>query len=152
MGAIGRTVFLVAVIAHSCQSVGQKPTIQKNGPSDKTLDERGLITTSPKIKDVIRENEAYTVSQSTIKHTNGNVFSKVMTKNQVIDRIGNASGSVLAYVTPWNANGYRIAKLFANKFTHICPVWLQLKMNEDHESTRIEGTHDIDYGWMKVRI
>lgn len=147
MGTIGRTVFLIALIAHSCQSVGQKAKIQKNGPSDQSLDERGLITTSPKIKDVIRENEAYTVSQSTVKHTNGMLLT---VHDHLIE--SNVSGSVLAYVTPWNGNGYRIASLFANKFTHICPVWLQLKMNDDHQSTRIEGTHDIDYGWMKVRI
>ena len=26
----------------------------------------------------------------------------------------------------WNSHGYDIAKMFARKFTHISPVWLQL--------------------------
>lgn len=49
----------------------------------------------------------------------------------------------------WNGAGYDNAKLFAKKFTHISPVWLQLKLNDDEETTRIEGTHDIDTGWMR---
>ena len=130
MAAIPRlSVLIVVLIADACLAVTQRPPIEKSAPSEKTLQERGLITTSPKIKDVIREQEAYTIAESTVKHTNG---------------------SVLAYVTPWNSRGYDIATLFAMKFTHICPVWLQLKMNEDQQSTRIEGTHDVDYGWMKA--
>lgn len=46
-----------------------------------------------------------------------------------------------------------MAKIFAKKFTHISPVWLQIKMNADEKSTRIEGLHDIDVGWLKdVRV
>ena len=26
----------------------------------------------------------------------------------------------------WNNHGYDIAKMFAAKFSHVCPVWLQL--------------------------
>lgn len=43
-----------------------------------------------------------------------------------------------------------MAKIFAHKFTHICPVWLQIHLNPDKETTRIEGTHDIDFKWMKA--
>ena len=57
--------------------------------------------------------------------------------------------SVLAYVTPWNNRGYDIAKIFANKFTHVSPVWLSLKLNADEETTRVEGEHDIDMKWME---
>ena len=42
-----------------------------------------------------------------------------------------------------------MAKIFAKKFTHLSPVWLQIRLNEDDETTRIEGIHDIDFNWMK---
>ena len=41
-----------------------------------------------------------------------------------------------------------MAKLFAKKFTHISPVWLQIKLNQDEITTRIEGTHDVDSEWI----
>ena len=41
-----------------------------------------------------------------------------------------------------------MAKLFANKFTHVSPVWLQLKPNEDKKSVQITGGHDIDSNWL----
>ena len=115
-----------------CLAVTPSPSksklIVKSEPGNETLEERGLIVPNPKIKDIIREHKAYTVSELAVKKTNG---------------------SVLAYVTPWNSHGYDIAKLFAAKFTHVCPVWLQLKMNADDYKTRVEGLHDVDYQWMK---
>lgn len=102
--------------------------IEKSKPCNESLESRNLITKTPKIKDVIRENEAYTVSELSSKHFNG---------------------SNLAYVTPWNPKGYEIAELFAMKFTHISPVWLQLRIDHENEQVRLEGTHDIDYQWMK---
>lgn len=112
MTAIPAVCLLSVLLAHVFAALPEKPRIEKNGPSEKTLQERGLITTSPKIKDVIREQAAYTLSETTVKHTNG---------------------TVLVYVTPWNRKGYEVASLFAPKFTHVCPVWLQLKMNEDQQ-------------------
>jgi len=38
------------------------------------------------------------------------------------------SGQVLAYVTPWNAAGYDNAKLFRRKFSHVSPVWYNIKV------------------------
>lgn len=101
--------------------------IQKSLPTNQSLEERRLITKTPKIKDVIRENEAYTVSQADVKHFNG---------------------TNLAYLTPWNSRGYEIAEIFAHKFTYLSPVWLQLKINHEKEEVQLEGTHDIDYQWM----
>lgn len=49
----------------------------------------------------------------------------------------------------WNSHGYDIAKWFTHKFTHISPVWLQAKLNDDESDIVIEGGHDIDYGWMR---
>lgn len=120
-------------LSHATLTEGDKASkaavlIEKSKPCNESLESRGLITKTPKIKDVIRENEAYTISQLTRKHFNG---------------------SNLAYVTPWNPKGYEIAELFAHKFTHISPVWLQLRIDHENEQVRLEGTHDIDYQWMK---
>lgn len=59
--------------------------------------------------------------------------------------------TVLGYVTPWNNYGYDIAKWAAKKFSHISPVWFQLKSATiDGEATcTIGGTHDIDRGWIE---
>lgn len=40
-----------------------------------------------------------------------------------------------------------MAKIFANKFTHISPVWLQVK-RKGNENYEIAGTHDVDVKWM----
>uniref|UniRef100_A0A0N5AWG3 Chitinase domain-containing protein 1 n=1 Tax=Syphacia muris TaxID=451379 RepID=A0A0N5AWG3_9BILA len=53
-----------------------------------------------------------------------------------------------AYVTPWNGKGYDIAKFAAKKFTHISPVWFQVVPSFDEKSCLVEGTHDIDQGWI----
>jgi len=37
------------------------------------------------------------------------------------------NGTVYSLCFQWNNHGYDIAKWFAAKFTHISPVWLQLK-------------------------
>ncbi|KAI1279583.1 Chitinase domain-containing protein 1 [Halotydeus destructor] len=103
--------------------------IQYKEPCNETLEERGLITTSVKVRDVVREHKSYTLSEADDRSFNG---------------------TTLAYVTPWNSHGYDVAKMFANKFTHISPVWLQIRLNDDETSTTIEGTHDIDYKWMKA--
>jgi chitinase domain-containing protein 1 len=62
----------------------------------------------------------------------------------------------LAYITPWNSHGYDVAKKFALKFTHISPVWFQVKLESvtgsDGKSkikVRIEGGHDADANWIR---
>jgi len=56
---------------------------------------------------------------------------------------------VLGFVTPWNNHGYDIAKTFSTKFTHISPVWLQIKRTSN-KNYDITGTHDVDKGWIKT--
>lgn len=56
---------------------------------------------------------------------------------------------VLGYVTPWNNHGYDIVKFLAQKFTHISPVWFQIKVAPDRESYMLGGTHDLDQGWIE---
>ena len=122
--------YLSGVVAETPTSpIGKSKLIVKNEPTNMTLEERGLIVSNPKIRDIIRDHNAYTTTQLDIKKTNG---------------------TVLGYVTPWNGHGYKIAKIFAKKFTHICPVWLQLKMDAENFKTRIEGVHDVDFQWMKA--
>ncbi|KMZ56455.1 Chitinase, family GH18 [Zostera marina] len=57
---------------------------------------------------------------------------------------------VLAYVTPWNSLGYEMAEKFASKFTHVSPVWYDLK--SEGKKLVLEGRHNADSGWIsKIR-
>ncbi|GAA0164356.1 hypothetical protein LIER_20014 [Lithospermum erythrorhizon] len=53
---------------------------------------------------------------------------------------------VLAYITPWNSKGYDMAKRFASKFTHVSPVWYELK--SQGTQLVLEGRHNADAGWI----
>ncbi|CAI4228611.1 unnamed protein product [Auanema sp. JU1783] len=83
--------------------------------------------------------------------------SRIITKENIIadhesvpeDETSYFNGASLAYVTPWNNKGYDLAKITADKLSHISPVWLQLKPTSDEESCHITGDHDIDHGWME---
>lgn len=83
------------------------------------------MTDRPKWKDVVENHGSY----------HGNTALRAV------------SHMTLAYVTPWNNHGYDVAKFLGGKFTHIAPVWLQLKHSGGE--TIITGDHDIDQGWMK---
>lgn len=48
----------------------------------------------------------------------------------------------------WNNKGYDVAKSWAPKFTHISPVWLQVK-RQNTNSYVISGLHDVDHGWIQ---
>ncbi|GFP95120.1 chitinase domain-containing protein 1 [Phtheirospermum japonicum] len=58
----------------------------------------------------------------------------------------NFKNPVLAYITPWNSQGYEMAKKFSNKFTHLSPVWYEIKS----QGTKLvlEGRHNADKGWI----
>jgi chitinase domain-containing protein 1 len=58
-----------------------------------------------------------------------------------------APRAVLAYVTPWNALGYDVAKHYRGKFTHVSPVWLQLR-RKGPSAYAITGLQDVDRGWV----
>ncbi|ONI23380.1 hypothetical protein PRUPE_2G185600 [Prunus persica] len=53
---------------------------------------------------------------------------------------------VLAYITPWNSKGYDMAKRFNSKFTHLSPVWYDLK--SQGTGLILEGRHNADMGWI----
>ena len=47
-----------------------------------------------------------------------------------------------------NSKGYEIAERLSAKFTHIAPVWLQLRWDIAAATFTVAGQHDIDAGWM----
>ncbi|EOX95742.1 Glycosyl hydrolase superfamily protein isoform 2 [Theobroma cacao] len=61
---------------------------------------------------------------------------------------------VLAYITPWNSRGYEIANRFSSKFTHLSPVWYDLKSKSkgfvasQGSSLVLDGRHNADKGWL----
>ncbi|KAL3316594.1 Chitinase domain-containing protein 1 [Cichlidogyrus casuarinus] len=56
-------------------------------------------------------------------------------------------GKSLAFITPWNNKGYDYAKEFAKKFTHISPVWAQIKVDTENRYL-VQGLHDHDEAWI----
>ncbi|XP_017782711.1 PREDICTED: chitinase domain-containing protein 1 [Nicrophorus vespilloides] len=95
------------------------------GPQNYSVFDRNLIVENPTSNEIVANNQAY----------NKNVEKRF-------------KGLVLGYVTPWNNHGYDVAKWFAKKFTHISPVWLQIKRKSEQKYI-LTGTHDIDAKWMK---
>ncbi|KAI3829265.1 hypothetical protein L1987_03384 [Smallanthus sonchifolius] len=76
-------------------------------------------------------------------------YQEILTENAKVSE--NAStrkfpNPVLAYVTPWNSKGYELAKEFNSKFTHISPVWYDLK--SQGAEFILEGRHNVDKGWI----
>ncbi|XP_044758979.1 chitinase domain-containing protein 1 [Coccinella septempunctata] len=113
----------------------EKPLVKKNvkpqnniikGPLNETVFHRNLVNDGPLwASDIISNHRGY------FRETDEYSFD----------------GIVLGYVTPWNNHGYDVAKIFGNKFTHISPVWLQVKKNGALQY-ELGGTHDIDLDWL----
>ncbi|XAR62980.1 hypothetical protein NMG60_11022751 [Bertholletia excelsa] len=59
---------------------------------------------------------------------------------------GHFTNPVLAYITPWNSRGYELARSFNHKFTHLSPVWYDLK--SQGKKLVLEGRHNADTGWL----
>uniref|UniRef100_A0A383W7S9 Chitinase domain-containing protein 1 n=1 Tax=Tetradesmus obliquus TaxID=3088 RepID=A0A383W7S9_TETOB len=116
---------LLAVIAASAVHASTE-----GGPSSYTALERGLLEHEITAELLVEE---------------GNNYHKAVGHK-------NFQGTVLGYVTPWNNHGYDVAKKFRAKFTHISPVWYQLRGGaEGSDSTELSltGGHDVDKGWIK---
>ncbi|MBN3294952.1 CHID1 protein, partial [Amia calva] len=90
--------------------------------------DRGLVRTDPGWREVLQEAGQYCAPS-----TRGSGFT----------------GAVLGYVTPWNAHGYSVARLFAGRLSSVSPVWLQLR-RRGPQSYDISGLQDTDPGWMKA--
>ncbi|XP_074279684.1 uncharacterized protein LOC141604981 [Silene latifolia] len=88
-------------------------------------------------------------------HHNNNLFKTDVDYQEIINENSRVSenvtqrhfgNSVLAYITPWNSAGYDLAKKFSSKFTHLSPVWYDLK--SQGTKLRLEGRHNADAGWL----
>jgi len=99
-----------------------KFTPSQSGPSDSSVQTKGLVTPELTAKDVLEHYNSY------YRGTDFKLFN----------------GTVLGYVTPWNSHGYDVAKMFGAKFNLVSPVWLQVKPDYT-----IGGEHDIDLGWVE---
>ncbi|XP_077901388.1 chitinase domain-containing protein 1 isoform X1 [Ictidomys tridecemlineatus] len=110
------------------KKAASKTLLEKTQFADKPVQDRGLVVTDLKAEVVVLEHRSYCSARA---------------------RERNFAGDVLGYVTPWNSHGYDIAKVFGSKFTHISPVWLQLK-RRGREMFEVTGLHDVDQGWMRA--
>eukprot|EP01025_Chloroclados_australasicus_P006882 TRINITY_DN12187_c0_g1_i2.p1 TRINITY_DN12187_c0_g1~~TRINITY_DN12187_c0_g1_i2.p1 ORF type:complete len:414 (+),score=18.88 TRINITY_DN12187_c0_g1_i2:57-1244(+) len=62
----------------------------------------------------------------------------------------NFNGHVLGYITPWNAEGFLLSELFYGKFTHLSPVWYQVRSVSG--IYQLVGRHDVKQDWLnKIR-
>ncbi|XP_004512315.1 uncharacterized protein [Cicer arietinum] len=86
--------------------------------------QRGLVTTNTNYQDILNENTKVSENISKRHYTH----------------------PVLGYITPWNSQGYEMAKRFNSKFTHLSPVWYDLKSQQT--SLVLEGRHNADRGWI----
>ncbi|CAM5149628.1 unnamed protein product [Natator depressus] len=109
------------------KKMASKTLEEKIWHSDKIVQDRGLVVTDPKAKDIVLEHKSYCAKKMKERHF---------------------LGDVLGYITPWNNHGYNIAKVFGNKFTLISPVWLQVK-RKGKEMFQFTGLHDADQDWIK---
>jgi len=131
-----QVVLLGIIIASSTSTLSKKDKkakvkakstnkhIEETFRSKENVIERKLVTEKLKSESIIKYHKT---------------FSKI------VNRV--STGDVLGYVTPWNSHGYDVAKTFGAKFSYISPVWLQLKKRRSG-SFRVDGTHDIDKGWI----
>ncbi|XP_043373778.1 chitinase domain-containing protein 1 isoform X3 [Dermochelys coriacea] len=109
------------------KKMASKTLEEKIRHSDKIVQDRGLVVTDPKAKDIVLEHKSYCAKKIKERHF---------------------LGDVLGYITPWNNRGYDIAKVFGNKFMLISPVWLQVK-RKGKEMFQFTGLHDADQDWIK---
>ncbi|XP_007947480.1 chitinase domain-containing protein 1 [Orycteropus afer afer] len=110
------------------KKAASKTLLEKTQLADRPVQERGLVGTDIRAEDVVLEHRSYCSARARERHLDG---------------------AVLGYITPWNSHGYDIAKTFGSKFTHVSPVWLQLK-RRGREMFEVAGLHDVDPGWMRA--
>lgn len=102
-----------------------KPLNVLAGPQDTSVFERNLINMRPLPQEILEHSAAY--------------YKDIHFRN--------FNGTVLGYVTAWNSHGYDVAKLFAQKFDIISPVWFQIV--KDGDEYKLAGGHDVDVNWMR---
>nr|XP_025142841.1 chitinase domain-containing protein 1 isoform X2 [Bubalus bubalis] len=110
------------------KKAASKTLQEKTQVSGKPAQERGLVVTDVRAEDVVLEHRSYCSAKAHKKHF---------------------AGDVLGYITPWNRHGYDVAKIFGGKFTHVAPVWLQLRRH-GREMFEVTGLDDVDQGWLRA--
>uniref|UniRef100_A0AC11BEK0 Chitinase domain containing 1 n=1 Tax=Ovis aries TaxID=9940 RepID=A0AC11BEK0_SHEEP len=110
------------------KKAASKTLQEKTQVAGKPAQERGLVVTGLRAEDVVLEHRSYCSAKAHKKHF---------------------AGDVLGYVTPWNRHGYDVAKIFGGKFTHVAPVWLQLRRH-GREMFEVTGLDDVDQGWVRA--
>jgi len=125
---------IASIVCYALGTLSKKPK-QKRASKNKlnkvklatqTVTDRGLVVENVEVKDITENYQSYCERTA---------------KNKSFD-----SGSVLGFVTPWNSHGYDVAKTF-KKFDLISPVWLQIK-RKPRGKFILQGTHDVDKGWV----
>ncbi|GLT84745.1 hypothetical protein SLE2022_029600 [Rubroshorea leprosula] len=117
-------VFLFVIIPSVSVLVYKINTAPPTNRSELLVPRRGLIKTDINYQEILAENSKLTENAS---HRHYNY-------------------PVLAYITPWNSRGYEMAKRFTAKFTHLSPVWYDLK--SQGSSLLLEGRHNADKQWL----
>lgn len=125
----GCSLFILLLLAHTFQLLpgpwfyGSQHVVLV-GDSELSVYENGLVKSDITYQQVIDESEKPWIN-TTHRHFNS---------------------MVLAYVTPWNSKGYDMAIKFRAKFTHVSPVWYQLK--RIGTELQLFGKHDADQQWI----
>ena len=117
-----------------------------------SVEDRELVTSSPKWKEIVSNHNLYSSSlQQTRNMMDGAMVLGYVTPVRDINSHhalqqsysscfcclslhmllvcileSYPTNSLFILYLQWNSHGYDIAKIFAGKFTHISPVWLQL--------------------------
>ncbi|KYM94707.1 Chitinase domain-containing protein 1 [Cyphomyrmex costatus] len=94
------------------------------GPVDQNVFEKNLVVENPKQQDILHESGRY------FQNTQHRRFK----------------GDVLGYCTPWNRNGFEIAKKFHGKFAIVSPIWLTFSFGNtsiDHHSVQTKWIKEI---------
>ncbi|KAJ0250059.1 Glyco_18 domain-containing protein [Hirschfeldia incana] len=94
--------------------------------TEPSIREKGIIKTEIHFQEILTEHSKVTTENSSARHYDY---------------------PVLAYITPWNSKGYDMAKIYNSKFTHLSPVWYDLKSQGN--GLVLEGRHNADKGWIQ---
>ncbi|GAM25571.1 hypothetical protein SAMD00019534_087460 [Acytostelium subglobosum LB1] len=131
------------VMVVDAKKKGETAAAATHNTDDDTIvdDEDDYDTLSPVKKDVYKRN----LVRENIRYKNVlsqcNKYQHDTTKRNMPSDL-----NTLVYVTPWNSKGYEMAELFNKKFTHVSPVWHQVKWTG--KSIAIEGDHNVDQKWI----
>eukprot|EP00741_Cyanophora_paradoxa_P004790 tig00000829_g4648.t1 len=93
-----------------------KPAAAELSSLKENVFQRGLVSEQVAASDILKNHKSY--------HEN-------VSRRQLV-------GFVLAYVAPWSSVAYTRARIFRSKFTHIAPVWFQLRPREPLSMLSVE--------------